>query len=285
MVLEIVFWDVQHGSSTYIKTPNGTHIVQDLGTGRYSENDSEFSPLKHLKENYGVDQLDQVIITHPHKDHIDDIMNFDELSPKVFSIPTIPDEEVIKNVSDEDLPIFEKYFEIKRKYNRQPVDIDHMDPNNNGGVQIKSFCSDSCSTSNINNFSAVIVIEYMGIKVILPGDNEACSWNDLLKYDEFTEAIKDADILLAPHHGRKSGFHSELFDYFKPRLTIISDSKSIETSDTDRYYEKTTGLNVFHRDGTQEKRYCLTTRKDGVIVIKIGYDNQIERVTLNVTID
>ncbi|ODS37411.1 MAG: hypothetical protein A7316_09440 [Candidatus Altiarchaeales archaeon WOR_SM1_86-2] len=33
MTLEIVFWDVQHGSATYIKTPNGKHIVQDLGTG------------------------------------------------------------------------------------------------------------------------------------------------------------------------------------------------------------------------------------------------------------
>ena len=30
MTLELVFWDVQHGSATYIKTPNEKHIVQDL---------------------------------------------------------------------------------------------------------------------------------------------------------------------------------------------------------------------------------------------------------------
>ena len=32
----VIFWDVQHGHSTYIKTPNNRHIVIDLGTGDYS---------------------------------------------------------------------------------------------------------------------------------------------------------------------------------------------------------------------------------------------------------
>ena len=32
----VVFWDVQHGHSTYIRTPNDRHIVVDLGTGDYS---------------------------------------------------------------------------------------------------------------------------------------------------------------------------------------------------------------------------------------------------------
>lgn len=47
--VEMVFWDVQHGHATYIKTPNNKHIVIDLGIGDYSGNDSTFSPLKQLK--------------------------------------------------------------------------------------------------------------------------------------------------------------------------------------------------------------------------------------------
>ena len=74
--LQIVVWDVQHGNATYIKTPGGKHIVQDLGIGSYGEGRSEFSPLLHLK-NGGVNRLDGVIITHPHRDHLDDIFNFD----------------------------------------------------------------------------------------------------------------------------------------------------------------------------------------------------------------
>ena len=71
-MLQFVFWDVQHGSASHIKTPNDRHLVIDLGTGSYSEN-KEFSPLMHLKKKYGVGQLDYVVITHPHRDHIDDI--------------------------------------------------------------------------------------------------------------------------------------------------------------------------------------------------------------------
>ena len=108
MTLEIVFWDVQHGSATYIKTPNGTHIVQDLCTGSYGTNNKDFSPLLHLKNKWGIEQLDWVIITHPHKDHIDDIINFDKLSPCVLSRPKhLPKDEIMENIQEEDKYLFE----------------------------------------------------------------------------------------------------------------------------------------------------------------------------------
>ena len=44
----IVFWDVDHGHATYLKTPNGRHIVIDLGTGSFGPQKT-FSPLTHLK--------------------------------------------------------------------------------------------------------------------------------------------------------------------------------------------------------------------------------------------
>jgi competence protein ComEC len=65
---EIKIWDVEHGSATYIKSPNGRHIIVDVGLGSY-ENGNDFSPLYHLWKNYGVKQIDYAILTHPHKDH------------------------------------------------------------------------------------------------------------------------------------------------------------------------------------------------------------------------
>ena len=85
--VEMVFFDVKHGNSTYIKSPNGKHIIIDLGKGSLKNNNEDFSPLLHLKTNYNVQQLDYVIITHPHKDHIADIMNFTELVPKILGRP------------------------------------------------------------------------------------------------------------------------------------------------------------------------------------------------------
>lgn len=282
MTLEIVFWDVQHGSAAYIKTPGGKHIVQDLGSGSYKKSDPGFSPLLRLKEKYGIKKLDEVIITHPHKDHIDDIMNFDALCPRVINKPkNIEKTEIIKNTREEDRHIFEKYFKIERLYNTPvPPENDPNFPNNNGGVKIETFIP-NLNYSNINNFSVVTVIKYENYKIILPGDNEPSSWNELLEKSEFKEAIRDADVLLASHHGRKSGFCEEIFKYFNPKLTIISDGRFCDTSATDRYSNVTQGFTVSHRKtGHNERRKCLTTRNDGVIVVKVEPSG-----SLNVIID
>ncbi len=284
--LEIIFWDVQHGSATYIKTPNGTRLVKDLGTGSYGR-DEEFSPLLYLKYNYKIKQLDCVIISHPHKDHIDDIMNFDELSPRVLVRPKhLTKEEVMENVREEDKELFEKYFKINQKYSAPvPPEDDPLSPENNGGVKIQTFTPKSCDRSNINNHSIVTILSYASSKVILAGDNEPCSWKELLERDSFKEAINNADILLAPHHGRESGFYSELFEHFKPRLTVISDGRFCDSSATSRYSEVSRGWTIHHREGGEdEKRHCVTTRKDGVIVAKLGY-NSDEKPFIDIRID
>ena len=115
----VVFWDVQHGNAVYIKTPNNRHIVIDLGTGSYGNNNLEFSPLLHLKNRWNVNQLDYVIVTHPHQDHIDDILNFEKLFPKVLLKPSVPKEvieDLLSQAGEKDKPKFEKYLKILEKY-------------------------------------------------------------------------------------------------------------------------------------------------------------------------
>ena len=81
MTLKFITWNVEHGSAALIQTPNGQQIAIDLGS------DAGFSPLQHMKYRMGIDQLDKVIITHPHMDHIEDILNFDLLSPQILMRP------------------------------------------------------------------------------------------------------------------------------------------------------------------------------------------------------
>ena len=82
MPLRLTMWNVQHGSAAYIQTPNGKNIAIDLGAG------DGFSPLQHLRQN-GIRNLDHVTITHPHMDHIDDILNlnFDVFVPTTLCAP------------------------------------------------------------------------------------------------------------------------------------------------------------------------------------------------------
>lgn len=258
--------------------------MQDLGTGSYKH--GTFSPLLHLKSEYAINQLDQVIITHPHSDHIDDILNFDELNPKVLLRPKhLEKDNIMQYATKDNELILEKYFEINDRYSH-PIESSD-DPKlatNNGGVEIKTFIPRQCSQSNLNNHSIITVLSYANQKVILPGDNEPASWNELLEDSDFVDAIKDADILLAPHHGRDSGFCQEIFDHFKPRITIISDGPSSETSATDKYSNISRGWTVHHRSGEKsEERYCLSTRNDGIIEVDIGHtgDNPFIKVTVD----
>jgi competence protein ComEC len=49
----VVIYDVQHGSAAYIQTPNGKHIMIDLGTGSLEDGEATFSPLLRLKNHWG----------------------------------------------------------------------------------------------------------------------------------------------------------------------------------------------------------------------------------------
>lgn len=272
--LEIVFWDVQHGHSTYIKSPNGRHVIIDLGIGSWDDNNQTFSPLLHLRNNWGVAQLDNVAITHPHLDHIDDILNFDLLSPKVFTRPTqITNNDVMSGVRDQDKPKFQKYCELHTRYNTPiPVESENNLYNENvwGGMKIKVFSPETCDKANFNNHSLLFVVEYLNTKVVIPGDNEKCSFEELMKSDSFKTAVSNSEILLAPHHGRESGYYAEFVDLVNPLLTVVSDGRFCDTSANSRYSAKSRGWDVLKKSKNESsKRYCLTTNSDGEIFASI----------------
>ena len=267
MPLRLAIWNLQHGSAAYIQTPNGKHIAIDLGASK------AFSPLQHLRRN-GVQQLDHVTITHPHMDHIDDILNFDLLAPRTLRTPKHLTEDDIRDgnpkPSQEAEAKIQKYLEVRRRYSSPVGTQDRVDlPQNNGGVSIKRFAPTQSSTGNLNNHSVVTVLEYSGVKILLPGDNESASWEELLNRGDFVAAIAGTHVLVASHHGRESGFHSPLFDHFRPAITLISDGRTVDTSATSRYTNVTKGWLVRRRNGTRQDRKCVTTRNDGTIEVTI----------------
>jgi competence protein ComEC len=276
MSLTITFWDVQHGNATYINTPNGKNIIIDLGVGSFDNSNKTFSPLAYLRSK-GVRSLDGVIITHPHTDHLDDIFNFDSMSPHVLIRPRhLSEDEIRVGNQTKDKNVIDKYLEINNRYTGG-VDAGEnpFDAANNGGVTFQYFTPSTCGRSNLNNHSIVTVVSYAGLKVLIPGDNQNPSWIELLAKPGFAEAIRGTDVLLAPHHGREEGFCEELFESIgeqKPRLTVVSDGSLCDTSAHDRYRARTHGWDVHYSNG-DKTRYCLTTNSDGVVRVAIGPNN------------
>ena len=278
-MLEFVVWDVQHGNAIYMKTPNGRNVMFDIGTGSYGD-EAEFSPLRHLKHNWGVDCLHYLVISHPHADHISDIRNMFNLNlaPCVLHRPRGIDPDLIsKSNQDEYSDLVEFYLGLDRTYT-DPVsrELDPSDPANYGGVQMSFFHQFNNGTSNLNNYSVVAIIKYAGEQIIIPGDIEAAGWKVLLERQDFQEAIKGTTIFVASHHGREAGFHSAVFNYFNPHVVIVSDGKYSGTSATNKYLNHAQGFIVKSRStGNSETRYVLTTRNDAAIWIRVGSGKEI----------
>ncbi|HCN82982.1 MAG TPA: MBL fold metallo-hydrolase [Sphingobacteriaceae bacterium] len=271
--VEMIFYDVQHGNATYIKTPNEKHLMIDLGIGDYSGKNEKFSPLAELRNKYKIQQLDHVTITHPHLDHIDDILNFDAFSPQSFLTPKyLTDEEVLKGTRVGDKPKFDEYLKIRNKYCEPSIGTSHDTsvPDNFGGVLIQRFSTSNLPHDNFNNHSIITVISYSGIKIVMPGDNEKASFDELMKSEDFKNAVENANILLAPHHGRQSAYHSDFIKLVNPWLTIVSDGSLCDTSANHHYSSNSSGWTVFKFDGSSEIRKCLTTNSDGEVYVSFG---------------
>ncbi|RPD43762.1 MBL fold metallo-hydrolase [Hymenobacter sediminis] len=271
--LYIRIWDVQHGSAAYVRTPEGRHMVVDLGVGDITGNnagragDEWFSPLKCLRDN-GITQLDNVIITHPHTDHVDDIEEFYNMNPLVLTTPRhLTDEEVLNGNPRRDNNILGKYLEIRKRYSA-PMPSGTGVSSEKPSLDFTTFSPINCAKSNLNNQSIVVFLSYAGSTICIPGDPEGAAWRELLDQPGFIGYLKKTDILVASHHGRESGFCEDIFEHCKPKLVVISDGQRGTTCVREKYYQKATGLSVgSHSNTSWETRYCLTTRRDGSIDI------------------
>lgn len=256
-------WAVDLGLAVHIKAPNGRYIVIDLGSK------DGVSPLQSLE---GKD-VGYLVITHPHHDHFSDIRNIDCVNPDVlWRVTAFSREELMEGVRASEKDDFKKYCDFSDRFNK---DVSSQKKPSSGipfdGLTATVFSTNSCNKNNINNFSGIVVLQLGNAKVVVCGDNQKESFENLIKEENFKKAVAKAYVLVAPHHGRDSGFYDEFVNMVEPYITIISDTAKSDTSVTEKYEAKTKGCNVINRSSEKaEERKCLTTRNDGNIKVIFG---------------
>jgi competence protein ComEC len=133
-------------------------------------------------------------------------------------------------------------------------------PENNGGIIVDYFMLNwSDCGENINNASVVMSYTYEGVSFIFPGDLEPLGWNNLVARNKNLLANALASrmrILLAPHHGRASGYSKEMLDFIRPHLLVISDGHGVGETDA-RFRTAAMGLSL----GGVETKYVTTKNK------------------------
>ncbi|MFB6468535.1 ComEC/Rec2 family competence protein [Cytobacillus sp. Hz8] len=264
MEMTINFYDVEHGSCTHIITLNNKHILVDIGSKTYK---SITSYIRNKYLRYYGGNIDELIITHPHEDHIYDLPQlYNILKPRVLQRP----KGAFDIIPTQNTALHKEIADYANKMNREysnPIGTGEnpLYSSNNGGVDIEIISSaDSWTTKDdLNTFSSIIIINYEGYKFILTGDNPKSILQNMIEinYCDIKNKISNATALLAPHHGRTGEYCDSFFKLVNPYLTIVSDKSIVHTTQekTAQLY-KGRGAKLYGKE-----RYVLTTRNDGTI--------------------
>jgi len=272
--LTFTIWDVGHGLCVWIQTPKGHHHWIDCGAA--TEND--FSPAEHVNSKHGVKAIDYLIISHPDADHLRDLPNLVNKIGKPRTLQrnkTLPPDEKYKSG---ELEYQEHFKNLDTTYNAAVLrEVDPQNPEFNGGVLIKDFSNSFSDTIKGNNTSVVMFYAYADWLFIFPGDIEDIGWTTLwqTKKAQIEPLITKSKyrVLVAPHHGRQSGYSQGMMDNLKPHVTIVSDVAGQSPTDQ-RFRTNPLGLTLTVAPETKPKSVkYLSTKAGGRIQFEISSDN------------
>ena len=273
--MQVITFDVEHGSNHLIRTPNDQIVMIDAG------NTETFSPARYISDTWQITDIRWFALTHHDTDHLADIENVTcYLDVKTLQTPSLSVEQLRVLYNNEFSAPLQKFLEFRQRFSVTAPPI--HDPSYDwGGVRFASFDNDYSDFENLksNNLSIVTFALYMGWTFLFPGDLEESGWLMLLQKPEFREWLRRVDIFIASHHGRESGYCEEVFEYCTPKLVLISDKSHTEPTYPDLYRAHARGLFVRNAADVRSTRYVLTTRKDGAIKVYIDPEGRYRITT------
>ena len=271
MKLNIRIWDVNHGNSMSVKLPNGNVMMIDCG----SNPTTNFSPINRTRRLWGRD-LSYLIISHPHMDHIRDIVNIDSFKPTTLLRPKLSNSILRSGKSGSDLDVIETYIDFQGNYTVSARSPSAPSKEWSNEVQVKNYSLNG-DHNDLNDYSIVTFISYGSFHFLSGGDLSSSGWDRLIEQEgqPFLDRLSRVNFFQASHHGRREGFNPDILDVMNPYLVFISDKEVQDTSVTERYSPFCQGWNITDENtGYETTRKVLTTRSDGRIKINVEIDDR-----------
>lgn len=173
--------------------------------------------------------IDQIIISHPHRDHLSCIKDFNEhFYPDLLTCPNdnngMPEGHLINwdligNEEEEFIVTLKSMLEGRvpplRTTSDQNEFIYYLPP------ELVEEDKDLTDESYCNNISIATFLIINNYRVFLPGDLQKLGMKKIidLNYPLRNKLKGGVDVLICPHHGLKSSFSSVLFDNMKCQKT------------------------------------------------------------------
>ena len=241
--IQITFLNVGQGDAVLIRTPEGSTALIDAGPDE----------LPNGLSNFDVEQIDLLVASHPHADHIGGMVSVMNTYPIGFYM------------DNGDTHTTATYRELIQTL-QQRTEITYLVAESRtiqlGGAEIQVLPLLPAGSTDLNNRSVGLVVRYGSFVAFLSGDSEI---EELTHWVE-QQVVPDVTLLKAPHHGSSNGFTPEFLERTQPEVVVIS-----------------VGVNTYghpHSEAVQAYETVsdtlLTTREHGPVTI-LGYlDGQYE---------
>ena len=208
--LDCTFLSVGHGCAVLLELPSGQTMLYDAG--QFGAPSAGERTISECLWHRGVTHLDAVVLSHPDIDHYNALPGLLEkfsvgiiyVPPTMFADKSRAVTALRDAIDAHGVPI------------RQVERGDRIDESD--GCAVEVLHAPRCGASGSDNaHSVVLTVEYLGRRILLPGDLEPPGLDDLL-----AEAPRPCDVLLAPHHGSRKSNSPELAAWCGPRWVVFS---------------------------------------------------------------
>lgn len=204
--MQVDFIDVGQGDCTLITTADTVILIDGGEVGKAQT-------VINFLRNKNIDKIDCCIATHPHSDHIGSLSKvFDEFTIVDVIMPDVP-ESIIPTTTT-----YEKFLESLSRNAENVIPAESGDVHNYGDLKIEILAPVGVY-DDLNNMSVVSRVTYGNTSVMITGDAETVSENDMIK-----KADSDfyADILKVGHHGSKTSSGDKWLQAVSPKFAVIS---------------------------------------------------------------
>lgn len=202
--LEVHYIDVGQGdSSLIINNADDISILIDGGETDYGDD-----VLGFLKSQ-NIEELDYVVATHPHSDHIGGLVQV---------LNNLP----VKNVIMPDIEHTSKTYEnlingiLNNEANTEVIIAQNGMNLEFGNLKAEIYAPFG-NTDDLNNNSVVMKMDYAGNSFLFTGDMEKVVEEEILDYGYNI----DVDFLKVAHHGSDTSSSDEFISEVSPEISII----------------------------------------------------------------
>lgn len=232
--LKLIFFDVGQGDASLIVAPDGEDILVDGGPDNsVAQKLGEYLP-------YTDRQIEYVILTHPHADHIDglnEVLKRYEVGKIIMTginYGTADYAEFQRLIKEKNIPVL--IIDKPQDLEIGGADFKFLEPEKNiAGQQI----------ANLNNSSIVFQLRYVSTTAVFTGDFE--------NEEELTSSAIDlkSNVMKIGHHGSTNANDRNFLRAVAPQFAVISvgagNSYGLPGYRT-IYYLKQLGAQVFRTD-------------------------------------